>query len=445
MFRFNRVFFIVSNFIIAFFSFVLIFLIRYKFFNFSGVEKRSLDLGTIILFLFYSFVIVILNMSFKIYEVNKIAKIKDALLANLIISVASIGVIGGFFYFTQTNFARYVFFLGFLIIPVIMSIYNKILYFIIIKSKKPIRMLYFGNYSNFSLFERLMSEYKKWFPMEIYKVLIDEKDINILEERLKLCDLVVVDSEERYLKEQFIVLNNFEVSGGRIYSLIDIFNYFDQSIPAEIVSYQHFDLFSAYKLDSIYNNLIKRIGDIIISLSLLILTSPIMIISGILIKLSSKGNIFYIQKRVGLKGKEFDMLKFRSMVFNAEKGKALLTKENDARVTLIGKIMRPFRIDELPQLINILKGDMSFIGPRPERKELIDQIVKDVPLFKKRLLVKPGLTGWAQVKFSYVNRIDQMNKKLSYDLFYINNLNFLLDFKILLYTIETIIFRRGAI
>ncbi|HOV14410.1 MAG TPA: sugar transferase, partial [Spirochaetota bacterium] len=164
-----------------------------------------------------------------------------------------------------------------------------------------------------------------------------------------------------------------------------------------------------------------------------------------LIKITSKGPIVYKQKRVGFKGKEFYMYKFRSMKLDAESDEAKLTKENDPRITLIGRIMRPLRIDELPQLINIFIGDMSFIGPRPEREEFIKLIIEETPLFKKRLLVKPGLTGWAQVKYTYVNNISQMNKKLSYDLYYINNLSLFFDIKILLYTIDTIIFRRGAI
>ncbi|HOS34060.1 MAG TPA: sugar transferase, partial [Spirochaetota bacterium] len=239
--------------------------------------------------------------------------------------------------------------------------------------------------------------------------------------------------------------NDYEIADGSIYSLIDIFGYLDQSLPAEIIKRRHFELFSSYRLDTFYAKVVKRVGDVFISLFLLVLTLPITLITVVLVKLTSKGKVFYTQKRVGLKGKEFYIYKFRSMVANAESGKPILAKENDMRVTAVGKVIRAFRIDELPQLFNILIGDMSFIGPRPERKELIEDIIKEVPLFKKRLLVKPGLSGWAQVKYTYVNSIEGMNKKLSYDLYYINNLNIFFDIKILLYTVETIIFRRGAI
>ncbi|HPO49257.1 MAG TPA: exopolysaccharide biosynthesis polyprenyl glycosylphosphotransferase [Spirochaetota bacterium] len=444
MFRFNRFFFIVTNFLIAFTIFLFIFLLRYKYFDFHGVEKRSLNFETIFLFLLYSSIIVIFNISFKIYEINKISQIKESLLINLIISFTSIGTIGAYFYFTQTNFARFVFFLGFLSVPVILSLYNKLLFFLTIKNKKSTTILYYGSYENFNIFESLISEYKKWIPVEINKV-TESENLSDLKKMLNKYDLLVVDSDQNYTKSQFEILNNFEVTGGRIFTLVDMFNYFDQSIPSEIIKNQHFELFSTYKLDSFYNKFIKRIGDIFISIVLLILTSPIMLIFAIFIGLTSKGAIIYKQKRVGYKGKEFDMFKFRSMIENAEEDRAKMTKTGDSRITIVGKIMRPLRIDELPQLINILIGDMSFIGPRPEREEFIKQILEETPLFKKRLLVKPGLTGWAQVKYAYVNNISQMNKKLSYDLYYINNLTILFDFKILLYTIDTIIFRRGAI
>lgn len=444
MFRFNRVFFILTNFFISFLSFLFIFLLRYKYFDFAGVEKRSLTSDTILLFLFYSLVIVIFNISFKIYEINKISQIKESVLINLIISFTSIGVIGAYFYFTQTNFARFVFFLGFLIIPIILSFYNKLLFFLTIRNKNNTRILYYGSYENFIIFEKLIAEYKKWIPVEIKRVLVTD-EVDNLRNQIKEYDLIVVDSDQKYGKEEFEVLNSFEVNGGRIYTLVDMFSYFDQSIPSEIIKNQHFELFSTYKLDSVYNNFVKRVGDILISLFLMIITFPIMFLFGLFVKITSRGPVIYKQKRVGYKGKEFNMLKFRSMKIDAEVKEAKLTSINDSRITFIGKIMRPLRIDELPQLLNILKGDMSFIGPRPEREEFIKQIMKDTPLFKKRLLVKPGLTGWAQVKYTYVNSISQMNKKLSYDLYYINNLSLQFDIKILLYTIDTIIFRRGAI
>jgi len=294
------------------------------------------------------------------------------------------------------------------------------------------------------LLKELITQYNKWFfyEVEYLNMNVGKKELS---DKLSNYKYVVVDTEQDISKDNFEVLNDYEIADGSIYSLIDIFGYLDQSLPAEIIKRRHFELFSSYRLDTFYAKVVKRVGDVFISLFLLVLTLPITLITVVLVKLTSKGKVFYTQKRVGLKGKEFYIYKFRSMVANAESGKPILAKENDMRVTAVGKVIRAFRIDELPQLFNILIGDMSFIGPRPERKELIEDIIKEVPLFKKRLLVKPGLSGWAQVKYTYVNSIEGMNKKLSYDLYYINNLNIFFDIKILLYTVETIIFRRGAI
>ncbi len=441
MFKFNRIFFIITNFLISYFIFLLIYLLRYVTNIFSNIDKRELDLSVLIIFSIYSMIIILFNISLKIYEINKIYEIKESLILNIFISLISISVIGGFYFFTKLDFPRFVFFSGFLIIPFILSLWNKFLFYLISYTKRPYRIFYIGSDDNLNLLLELINNFKKWLSVEIIKLDLE----NIEEIKKNQADFIIIDTDFQISDKSFEILNEFEVNGGRIYTLVDIFAYFDQSLPAEIIKNKHFELFSAYKLDSFYNKYIKRIGDIISSLILIILTSPIMFIVAFLIKITSKGNVIYKQKRVGLLGKEFNMLKFRSMRIDAEKDGVKLTKENDNRITFIGKIIRPLRIDELPQLFNILKGDMSFIGPRPERKEIIEKIIKTFPLFKKRLLVKPGLTGWAQVKYTYVNNIEKMNKKLSYDLYYINNLSLLFDIKIVLYTIETVIFRRGAI
>ena len=291
-----------------------------------------------------------------------------------------------------------------------------------------------------------MDDYKSAFNVERRFIDADNAGelMPHLGDNIKDAEFIVADTDVILPTEAAVLLNDYEIAGGRIYSLLDMFVYLDQSIPAEIIRNHHFEMFSSYKLDSFYLKAVKRFGDIMISLLLLIVTMPIMLITAFLILITSRGGVFYTQKRVGYKGKEFTIYKFRSMVKNAETGKAQLSVKNDARITWIGQIIRMVRIDELPQLINILKGDMSFIGPRPERLEIMNKIVEQVPLFKKRLLVKPGLTGWAQVKYVYANDIAGMDKKLSYDLYYINNVDFLFDIKIMLYTFETVIFRRGA-
>ncbi len=444
MFKFNRSVFIISNYFLSFICFLIIYKIRYSWIDFINVEKRTLDLYTILFLLLYSIIIIILNISLKVYEINKISRITESFLSNIFISLLSIGIFGIYFYLTQTNFARFVFFLGFLLIPFLLTIYNKIIYVIISKKKKPVKILYFGSDSNFLLFKNLINKYNKWFPMRITKTLNNENS-DIIKKNINISDLIAVDTDQKYKENYVKILNNYEIEGGKIYSLIDFFAYFDQSMPAEIIANNHYEFFSSYKLDSFYNLYLKRILDIVLSLFLIVFLSPFFLVMSILIKITSPGKILFKQKRLTKKGKEFIMYKFRSMKNINSEYKLQLTKKNDKRITFIGKIMRLLRIDEIPQLFNVLSGEMSLIGPRPEILEIIDDITKKYPLFKKRLLVKPGLTGWAQVKYMYVNKINNMNKKLSYDLYYINNLSFIFDLKILLYTIETVLFRRGAV
>ncbi len=189
----------------------------------------------------------------------------------------------------------------------------------------------------------------------------------------------------------------------------------------------------------------QRFFGIIISLTLLILLFPVSFLFALLQKLESKGPLFLMQKRMGYRGKEFNLIKFRTMVNNAEKYGACFTKENDERITKIGRIMRKFYFDEVPQLINILKGDLNLIGPRPERKEFLGILEKEIPFYKKRLEVKPGLTGWAQVKSCYAGTyIEDHLKKLEYDLYYIKNKNIPLDTLIILKTVKAVLGRKGT-
>lgn len=153
--------------------------------------------------------------------------------------------------------------------------------------------------------------------------------------------------------------------------------------------------------------------------------------------------MFYTQKRVGLYGEEFKIYKFRSMVVDAEKEGAKMASSGDARITPFGKVLRLFRIDELPQIISVVKGDMQFIGPRPERKVFVKEIDKLTPYYNVRHLIRPGITGWAQVKFKYGQNLEDSVKKLEYDFYYIKNKSITLDLRIIMKTITTVLFSRG--
>ena len=185
----------------------------------------------------------------------------------------------------------------------------------------------------------------------------------------------------------------------------------------------------------------KRYCDIALALFGLVLASPVMLITAILIKLDSKGPLIYKQQRMGQHGKEFMMFKFRSMVVDAEKKQGgLYTSVKDARVTRVGRIIRRVRIDELPQLWNVLIGDMSFVGPRPEAMELSHKYEQHISFYALRHAIKPGLTGWAQVKFPYSASVEDAEYKFEFDMFYIKNMSILLDVQIVLQTINVLFF-----
>lgn len=189
----------------------------------------------------------------------------------------------------------------------------------------------------------------------------------------------------------------------------------------------------------------KRVLDVILSLVGTILALPIFLILSILIKLESKGPIFYRQERMGEGGRPFMLIKFRSMRQDAEAASGpVWASENDPRVTRLGRIMRSFRLDEIPQMVNVLKGEMSFVGPRPERPVFVAQLRKKIPYYDLRFSVKPGLTGWAQVKYRYGSTEEDTMEKLQYDLYYIKHLSPFFDITILMETVQVILTGKGA-
>ena len=189
----------------------------------------------------------------------------------------------------------------------------------------------------------------------------------------------------------------------------------------------------------------KRIGDLIVACALILCTLPVMAVVALAIKCTSPGPVFYRQERVGLRGRPFTVLKFRSMVANAEAdGRPVWAAQQDARITAVGRVIRRLRIDELPQLFTVVRGDMSMVGPRPERPYFVEQLSGTIPRFAERHKVKPGITGWAQVNYPYGASVEDARNKLAYDLFYIKNRCLGLDLVILLATVRVVILQEGA-
>lgn len=191
--------------------------------------------------------------------------------------------------------------------------------------------------------------------------------------------------------------------------------------------------------------LAKRTADLVLSLVGIALTWPLMLFTAIMVRLDSPGPILFKQERVGLDGKSFTLLKFRSMLADAEKRSGpVWASEDDPRITRWGRFMRKTRLDELPQLLNILTGDMSLVGPRPERPVFVDELAAQIPYFRQRHVIKPGLTGWAQINYPYGNTVEDSLQKLQYDLFYIKYQSLLFDVSILFNTVKTVLLRKGT-
>jgi len=192
-------------------------------------------------------------------------------------------------------------------------------------------------------------------------------------------------------------------------------------------------------------HLYKRLFGILLSVVGLILLMPTMGLVALIIKLDSRGPILFRQKRVGENGKVFDLLKFRSMHVDAEAITGpVWAKKDDCRITRVGRLIRRVRFDELPQFINVLKGDMNFVGPRPERPHFVEQLNEKIPYYNQRHTVKPGITGWAQVRYHYGGSIDDTLEKLQYDLYYVKHMSIPLDLLIIFQTVKIVLLQRGA-
>jgi exopolysaccharide biosynthesis polyprenyl glycosylphosphotransferase len=238
------------------------------------------------------------------------------------------------------------------------------------------------------------------------------------------------------------ILNDLEDTGIIVKIIPDMYDILSGSVKMNAIYGAPLIEISPY-LMPVWQQGLKRIIDILASLMLLILLLPVFITVAIIIKITSKGPVFFIQERIGLHGLPFNIYKFRSMRTDAESGTPKLSSQNDDRITPFGKFMRKVRLDEIPQFWNVLKGDMSLVGPRPERQFFVDQIMHIAPHYRHLHKVRPGITSWGQVKFGYAENVEQMVERLKFDIIYIENMSLALDLKIMIYTVKTILERKG--
>jgi len=278
-------------------------------------------------------------------------------------------------------------------------------------------------------------------------LVVDLGDKSLLDYCIELgIDEIVVAADERRNTLPLEALLKCKLYGIDVIDLLGFFEREQGKLPLDILRPDWLIYSDGFDSGAL-RDVSKRIFDVLASLLILLITWPFMVLAILAIKIEDGWNapIFYGQTRVGHLGKPFEVLKFRSMSVNAERdGVAQWATKNDSRVTATGNIIRKTRIDELPQILNVLRGDMSFVGPRPERPQFVDELVVDIPYYQERHAVKPGITGWAQVCYPYGASLEDSVQKQEYDLYYIKNHTIFLDMLILCQTAEVVLFGKGA-
>lgn len=268
--------------------------------------------------------------------------------------------------------------------------------------------------------------------------------INELVQQHRVDEVIVAVREQRGGGVPMDQLLACRISGIPVLDLAGFFERAKGEVPTDSLKASWLVYGHGFVQDGVRTT-IKRAFDLVMSSALLLIASPIMVLTAIAIKLDSRGAVIYRQERVGLGGRPFMCLKFRSMTVDAEKdGVARWATKNDARVTRVGAFIRKCRIDELPQLISVLRGEMSLVGPRPERPSFVQQLQAEIPFYDIRHSVKPGVTGWAQVRYSYGASVEDARRKHQFDLYYVKNHSLFLDMLVLVETVSVVLFREGA-
>ena len=386
------------------------------------------------------------EISFKTFTKSLIKVIFIVILCNLIYLIINLGL-PIIFYWDRTQLSNYL---------------SKDLSNIFIKSSLLIAIIsIFIQYSLSIITYNIYDQKKEWFfyGKELkYRQIIEEigsnkKDLNIYfisdKDSLEFINPdkikgIIIEDLHNINKENLDIIFELKIKGVIIESLITWFENEFHRIPTNIIENKYQLVEKLKSIEDSYQIRTKRIGDLFVSLILLIITSPLFILISFLIYIEDRGPLFYKQVRTGLNGQKINIIKFRSMKIDAEKNGVQWSKKIDPRVTRIGKIIRATRIDELPQLFCVINGTMSLIGPRPERPEIESQLLKNIPYYNCRNILRPGISGWAQVNYPYGASIFDTTKKLSFDIYYISHFSIFLDLLILFKTIKLVLNARGS-
>lgn len=425
--QFKMFFIFIVDLAVAFSALFLMILIRYGSENFSAQLKDHFIPFSIITLLFILIFFIFNLYSFRFNKnttefANSFAK---SLMISFSISVLIFYIFGDFFKLTpKTNLVIFTGIFG------ILDFYLRILIKRYFTHRKINRKIIIISKKRDGLVEELRRN------QNIGYEIIRESDMLDLNEIIALDpDIVVISGDEG---AEFNKIYALVKKGIFVYTINNFYEEMFQKMPTEILGKN--EIIEYISENKTIFNFMKRILDIALSFALIILLSPVFVLTAIIVKLTSKGPALFKHQRISLNDTEFTIYKFRSMYLNSEKNGAVWTKDNkkDSRITPVGKFIRETHLDEIPQLINILKGDISFVGPRPERPEFIRNLKQDILYYDLRHTVKGGLTGWAQVNYKYGSSTEDAREKLKYDFYYIKNRNIFFDIIIILKTIAKI-------
>lgn len=326
----------------------------------------------------------------------------------------------------------------FVILYAFQNITKIIIYYSLVKRKS---VMIVGENANAKIIKQILLEKQTYFIAAEMKVTEFETFEEIVKKR-EIGKIIITEIiEDRKFAEMIL---NFKLKGIQVFDFISFFEKIEEKVPVLSISEEYILFGSGYDiLHASLDQRIKRLFDLILAFSVALIALPVMIMAAIIVKIESKGPVFFSQNRIGLGNETFQIYKFRSMRLHDENAHSKYAQDGDNRITKFGGFMRKTRIDELPQLWNVIKGDMSFIGPRAEWDKLCYEYMEKIPFYNIRHSVKPGLTGWAQVRYPYGMGVEDALEKLTYDLYYIKHQNLAFDIMILFQTVKIVVFGRG--